>query len=43
MLIKTLPVGHLDTNCYIVTNEGTLHSVVIDPGAESNTILEYLE
>lgn len=43
MLIKTLPVGHLDTNCYIVTNEETLECVVIDPGAESNTILDYLE
>ena len=39
MLIKTLPVGDLETNCYIVTNEATLHSVVIDPGDESNTII----
>ena len=31
MLIKTLPVGDLETNCYIVTNEQTLESVVIDP------------
>lgn len=43
MLIKTLPVGHLDTNCYIVTDESTLACAVIDPGAESNTILNYLE
>ena len=43
MLIKTLPVGDLETNCYIVTNEATLHSVVIDPGDESNTIMDYLE
>lgn len=43
MLIKTLPVGQLETNCYIVTNEATLESVVIDPGDESNTILDYLE
>ena len=43
MLIKTLPVGMLDTNCYIVTNEDTLQCVVIDPGAESNTILDYIE
>ena len=32
MLIKTLPVGQLETNCY-----------VIDPGDESNAILNYLE
>lgn len=43
MLVKTIPVGHLETNCYIVTNENTLECVVIDPGDESNTILDYLE
>ena len=43
MLIKTLPVGHLDTNCYIVTDEASLECAVIDPGAESNTILGYIE
>lgn len=43
MLIKTLPVGHLDTNCYVVTDEASLECAVIDPGAESNTILGYIE
>ena len=43
MLIKTLPVGQFETNCYVVTNEDTLECVVIDPGDESNTILDYLE
>lgn len=43
MLIKTIPVGHLDTNCYVVTNEDSLQCVVIDPGAECNTIMDYLE
>ena len=43
MLIKTLPVGQLEENCYIVTNEKTLECVVIDPGDESNTILDYIE
>ncbi len=43
MLIKTLPVGQLETNCYIVTNEETLQCVVIDPGDEGNRILDYLE
>lgn len=43
MLIKTLPVGYLDTNCYIVSDEDTLECAVIDPGDESNTILDYLE
>ena len=43
MLIKTLPVGHLETNCYVVTDEQTLNCAVIDPGEESNTILDYIE
>lgn len=43
MLIKTLPVGHLETNCYIVTDEKTLKCAVIDPGDESNMILDYIE
>ena len=43
MLIKTLPVGQLETNCYIVTDEASLKCVVIDPGADSNTILDYIE
>ena len=32
MNIKTLPVGQLETNCYVVINEDTLECVVIDPG-----------
>ena len=43
MLIKTLPVGMIEANCYVVTNEETLACVVIDPGDESNTILDYME
>ena len=43
MLIKTLPVGMLDTNCYVVTDERTLKCAIIDPGADSNTILDYIE
>ena len=43
MLIKAIPVGHLETNCYVVTDEQTLLCAVIDPGDESNAILDYLE
>jgi hydroxyacylglutathione hydrolase len=43
MLIKTLPVGQLETNCYIATDEDTLKCAVIDPGDESGVILDYLE
>lgn len=43
MNIKTIPVGQLETNCYVVVNEETLACVVIDPGDESNAIMEYIE
>ncbi|MDR2420607.1 MAG: MBL fold metallo-hydrolase [Oscillospiraceae bacterium] len=43
MLIKTLVVGQLETNCYVVTDEASLECAIIDPGAESNTILDYIE
>lgn len=43
MLIKTLPLGQIETNCYIVTDGNTLECAVIDPGDESNCVLDYLE
>jgi len=43
MHIKTLPVGQLQTNCYIVTDEDTKACAIIDPGDESNLILQYIE
>jgi len=43
MHIKTLPVGQLQTNCYIVTDEDSKATVIIDPGDESNLILQYIE
>ncbi len=43
MLIKTIEVGHLETNCYVVTDEKTLKCAVIDPGDDSNAILDYIE
>ena len=43
MLIKGFSVGQLGTNCYVVTDETTLSCAVIDPGAESGTILNYID
>jgi len=43
MLVKSFTLGHVQTNCYIVTDENTLECAVIDPGAEANTIMHYLE
>jgi len=43
MLIKSFALGAYETNCYIVTDEASLDCVVIDPGADATTILDYLE
>jgi len=41
MKIKRLIVGRLETNCYLIISEKEL--VIIDPGGESNKILEEIE
>ena len=43
MLIKTLTVGQMEENSYVVTDEDSLLCAVIDPGDESNVILDYIE
>lgn len=40
MDIKTIQVGYLQTNCYIIMNEET--QLVIDPGAEAEKIIANL-
>jgi hydroxyacylglutathione hydrolase len=39
MIIKTLEVGPLQSNCYVVGCEATHKGVIIDPGAEAERIL----
>ena len=39
MVISTMPVGMVDTNCYILYNERTLEGVLFDPGDEADRIL----
>ena len=34
MIIKTVPTGEIQANCYIVMDEVTSEAVIIDPGAE---------
>ncbi len=43
MLIKQLPVGMIQANCYIVGCEETGAGVVIDPGDEAERILAEVE
>ncbi len=44
MQVKCLTVGPLQTNCYLLTDEGTRQTIIIDPGDEADfittTILE---
>ncbi|MDR1821667.1 MAG: MBL fold metallo-hydrolase [Oscillospiraceae bacterium] len=40
--VKTLEVGPLQTNCYVVTDLAAKECAIIDPGAESAVILEYI-
>ena len=43
MQIKVIEVGYLQTNCYFVVDEKTKDTAVIDPGADSNRILDEIE
>ena len=40
MIIKTLAVGPIQANCFILGWEDTLEAVVIDPGEEGDRILQ---
>jgi len=40
MIIKTLPVGPIMANCFIVGCKETLETAVIDPGDEADKILQ---
>lgn len=43
MIVQTLVVGPLETNCYIVACEKTLSAVVIDPGFEGQDIVAQID
>lgn len=43
MKIDTLVLGPIQTNCYIVYNEGSGQAVVIDPAAEAEKIRQVLD
>ena len=43
MLIHTIPVGMIQTNCYVVGCEETKEGVVIDPGGNPERILAAVE
>ena len=43
MILLKLVVGALGTNCYIFGSDTTKEVVIIDPGAEGNTIIKAVE
>ena len=43
MVLKSLCVGPLGTNCYIVGCESAKEAVVIDPGDQADLILKELK
>ena len=43
MIIRQLPLGQLQTNCYIAGCEETRKAIVIDPGDEAGRILSELD
>ena len=43
MKIKTIIVGPVSTNCYVVSNESTNEALIIDPGDRADVISKYIE
>ncbi|MGE5602600.1 MAG: MBL fold metallo-hydrolase [Nitrososphaerales archaeon] len=43
MILRTLPVGMLQVNCYILGSDGTREAIVIDPGDNANEIIMTLK
>jgi hydroxyacylglutathione hydrolase len=42
MIIETIVVGPLESNCFIIANENTKEALLIDPGDEPDRILELI-
>ena len=42
MKVYTLTVGPLDENCYLVVDEESPETIIIDPGAEAERIIEFI-
>ncbi len=43
MKIKTIKVGSLQTNCYIIIDEPSNEAIVVDPGDEADQIISHLK
>lgn len=43
MIIKTIVVGELETNCYIVASNSTREAMIIDPGDDAEKIIKAVD
>jgi len=43
LIVKTIPVGPLETNCYLAIDANTKDALLIDPGADANELLAILD
>lgn len=43
MNIQKIVVGQLDVNCYIISDEATSETLIIDPGDEAERIIELID
>ena len=43
LMIETMPVGPLGTNCYIVYQDNVRQALIIDPGFEADRITNFLD
>ena len=43
MLIHTIVVGVLETNCYLIEDDRSREALIVDPGGDSEKIMTFLE
>ena len=43
MIVKTYPLGSLQTNCYLAIDEETNKAAIIDPGAQASYLMKQIE
>ena len=43
MIVKTYPLGSLQTNCYLAIDENTNKAAIIDPGAQASYLIKEIE
>lgn len=43
MIVKTYPLGSLQTNCYLAIDEQSNKAAIIDPGAQANYLIKEIE